>query len=364
MIAVSGIDPLHDETMKSHEQNEKDYEAAMKENKDAVNLVSGDNTKKKNEKVKKSSELKKMHLSESLFEDMFDSDEVITESGFSATPNKDKLFDLMDDGMIGALDVATELIKYCSDDDIADVINNLGFEDLDESVKLSEADDFLDKVAKKVVGVHESLDEEKKTLNEDENELNSSNDIANTILDNYPKYIDVYDTKQNDEYTTIVFKVDGDWKHDHIAFKYWMDKNASELLDCDVKFGGEEQEANDDSDDYTALYTYYFVSNDISQEQPIDDEPADDELEDTEFIEEEPVEEPVNDESEDEQEFDDDSIVAESLKYKIAEEQLKRFNECKMPKDWSPYTYLENLVNKNHITEDQKTHLEETLLNK
>lgn len=52
----------------------------------------------------------------------------------------------------------------------------------------------------------------------------------------------------------------------------------------------------------------------------------------------------------------------ESLQYQIANEQLQRFNEGKMPKNWNPKTFVENLVKKGHITKAEATRLTESLL--
>lgn len=359
MIAISGMDPLHDEAMKSHEQNEKDYEAAMKENKDAVNLVSGDGTKKKNEKVKKSSGLKKMHLSESLFEDMFDS---LDGEELEESLGKD---DLKSDIYNALADV---VFKYRNNNNITqeDIeqaiewfeIHFFEDEDLDENLDLNEGADFLDKVAEKVVGsmsedLNEAFDEEEGDSSG--NFFQLAKDVASLIMKEYPKgNVDDYNIDDIDgQYFRIDFDIEGDWKHDHLAFKLWMDQNAEELTDCTVKYGGESEVDKSDSDFYEAIHTYYFI--------PKKDEKINEPEENVEMSDDTDV----SDEEVKEGSFDEDSIeLGESLKFNIAKEQLKRFNECKMPKDWSPYTYLENLVNRKHITEAQKTHLEETLLSK
>ena len=421
MRLESGRDPLHDEAIKHHEQNEKDYDKAMKENKDGVNLVNGDNTKKKDGKVK-SSQLKKMHLSEDLFVDMFEplqesldnpdlkqfKSEILKvvmntcvkylDSGLTRQDieeaveyAKSFIFDDEEDTLDESVDYdlynpdTWELNEALGKDDLrSDIYNALAdvmfkyrnnknitqtdveqaiewfiihFYDfgLDESVDLDEGEDFLDKVAKKVMG--ESL-EEKKTLNE-ENDFQSGYDIANIIQQNYPKGVDIYNVVDDGPYYTVEFEIDdGDWKHEHLAFKYWMEQNAAELTDCDVKFGGSETLGDSDSDTYSATHTYYFIPN-----EPYDEEPSD--IEDSEEQDVEDNNDEMSDvpESGDEIGFDDDSIeMEESLKFNVAREQLKRFNENKMPSNWSPQVYLERLVKRNHITESQKKLLEETYL--
>ena len=42
-----------------------------------------------------------------------------------------------------------------------------------------------------------------------------------------------------------------------------------------------------------------------------------------------------------------------SIKMDIAREQLKRFKEGKMPKDWQPKDYLNDLVKKSHLTREE-----------
>lgn len=401
MVIVSGTDPLRDEAMKSHEENEKAYEEAMKENKEAIDLVSGDETKKKDGKVK-SSELKKMHLSESLFEDLFDEDEY--EENHSDEELINKVCDILNGGFTTIPDQAEEIINLVRDwdqdvfneskqvnedaDDSLDwhkiyvifnylislyfpdttaIENNINdlyekhkgeaawdeayaryretYENEDffhetQHLEKDAGDDFLNK---QILNVNEDLE-----LNE-ENDVKSAYDIANDIIEEYPKDVDIYNhtpTGSTDDYYKIEFLVDGDWKHDHLAFKYWMNNNAAEISGCEVKYGGETPiEENDDDDVYKAVHTYFFIPEKQEIQEPEIKEPQQEEEENME-----------------ETDFDDDSTVTESLKFQIAKEQLKRFNEGKMPKDWSPNKYLEKLVKRNHLTEEQKGVLSEAFL--
>lgn len=59
----------------------------------------------------------------------------------------------------------------------------------------------------------------------------------------------------------------------------------------------------------------------------------------------------------------DGNLMTESVKFDIAKEQIKRFKEGKMPKDWSPEHYIKELIKKNHLTkeEGQKLLSESTL---
>lgn len=386
MVIVSGTDPLRDEAMKNHEENEKAYEEAMKENKEAIDLVSGDETKKKDGKVK-SPELKKMHLSESLFEDYgFDDFEEKNSEEDDSTENPF----MKDEKAWGKIEKHLEedannrsdwrkvygIFNYIVDiyfPDSTAIENNVydiykihkgeaawdeawsrwvddpetdGLHEnfFHEAQHLEEdaGDDFLDKINKQILNVNEDLE-----LNE-ENDVKSAYDIANDIIEEYPKDVDIYNhtpTGSTDDYYKIEFLVDGDWKHDHLAFKYWMNNNAAEISGCEVKYGGETPIEESDDDVYKAVHTYFFIPEKQEIQEPEIEEPQQEEEENMEEIG-----------------FDDDSIVAESLKFQIAKEQLKRFNEGKMPKDWSPNKYLENLVKRNHLTEEQKNVLTEAFL--
>jgi len=425
MVIVSGTDPLRDEAMKNHEENEKAYEEAMKENKEAIDLVSGDETKKKDGKVK-SSELKKMHLSESLFEDLFDEDEYDTDQ---PRKNSKWLYKLAESGEFAPIDLIGMMLNYFSDEEIGKFIkyNELDeiFGNLNESKQVNEENaDFF----------HETqhLEEDagddffKKNLNvNEENDVKSAYDIANDIIEKYPKDVDIYNhtpTGSTDDYYKIEFLVDGDWKHDHLAFKYWMNNNAAEISGCEVKYGGETPIEENDDDVYKAVHTYFFIPNETSVDNiddTMDDAMAQDQSdvetekqsgEEIGFDEDSIVSESLKEDwaeelddladkvsafmSKNEKNYDKvvkymdqlgykdtnvgdvdasvlkkivkkfklDESITESLKFQIAKEQLKRFNEGKMPKDWSPNKYLENLVKRNHLTEEQKSILSEAFL--
>lgn len=61
--------------------------------------------------------------------------------------------------------------------------------------------------------------------------------------------------------------------------------------------------------------------------------------------------------------FKNTEITNESLPVKIAKEQLKRFNEGKMPEGWTAGAYITKLYEKKHITEEEKDDLKEWFLN-
>lgn len=49
----------------------------------------------------------------------------------------------------------------------------------------------------------------------------------------------------------------------------------------------------------------------------------------------------------------DGDLMTESVKFDIAKEQIKRFKEGKMPKDWTPKAYVQDLIKRNHITKEE-----------
>lgn len=455
MIVVSGSDPLHDEAIKQHDENEKDYESAMKENKEAVDLVSGDNTKKKNEKTKKNKQLKKMHLSEALFEDWFEEDfwnpgkefnnfmDIIDEDGMYdawnsmnqderdglcdkvamtyinryGKPSQEFFDDLEDNNFHSEYRAFQRIMNESFDSDVS-MIENIIYDNTDKSPRevaeliqnamdgrevnesansksLTEdaGDAFLDRIAKKVVStMSEDLNEEEELnevfseppqseLNNDEKEWGSFipdgegeeeatvklfNKVEETINKNFPKNtsVEVYnhETLGPSNYLQVDFLVNGDWKHEHLAFNYWMKNEAPELLDCDIKYGGEDTDIEEDngSDSYSSVHTFFFIPKEESvqpKEEPEDLGTPEEDMGETEDIGD--MEEIGNADLEP---VDDDMLVAESLKFDIAKEQLKRFNEGKMPSNWSPRIYLENLAKRKHITREQKNILSEAFL--
>lgn len=75
---------------------------------------------------------------------------------------------------------------------------------------------------------------------------------------------DVYDYDTAPMGTSrIDFQVEGDWKHDHWAFKdliqEWADKNDRKIFKIDSREVGES-----DSDDYTAIYSVYIAKDEES----------------------------------------------------------------------------------------------------
>lgn len=164
------------------------------------------------------------------------------------------------------------------------------------------------------------------------------------ILDNYPKNsVKLHSVdKTSDGKIKCEFEVFGDEKQDHLAFNYWMQNQANDFIDMIIKFDGKEDIENsiDDDGNFGAIYTYYFEPE-TEEINAIENDSEDLENDDEEMVE-----------------FDGN----ESLKFNIAKEQVKRYNEGKMPENWEPKVYLTNLVTNNHISEEQKHVIEEAFL--
>lgn len=66
---------------------------------------------------------------------------VISES-YNPRANTDLLLQAMEDGLIGAEDVAVELAKYMSDDDVGEVIKNLGLLEDDDVFSATDVTEY------------------------------------------------------------------------------------------------------------------------------------------------------------------------------------------------------------------------------
>ncbi len=313
----AAVDVPFKEAQKDHDERIKEAEEAFEANKEAIDLVSGDNTKEKDGKVK-SDTLKKMHLSESLFDNDFNvADDFIQEFCRAV---EEVCIEYQGLGLSKEdIELAFErFMDTTVEDVIVECANTENLEECDQEP------------------FQESL---KKSLNEDM----VDEDPQETILLKYPRYLDLYSVEDVPEGKRVDFEIDGDWKHDHLAFVYWMKKNAEDLLGYPVKYVGETPIDDSEDDTYKSIHTYIFPYKDMTGEPDVE--------------EEQPVDEPTQDE---ETEFDGQ----ESLKFHIAKEQLKRYNEGKMPSDWNPQVYLENLTKRNHISTKQKQILSEAFLTK
>ena len=450
MIITNMNDPLHDAAIKDSEEKKKQYDDAMKANKEGLKAIDELNKLENTGKKIKSSELKKMHLSESAFMDIDveeeDIDECVEEvDSFVESLNKSKLSyvypkkvsrvveqisniiptkmrmseSLKDEDPKAFSDFQNELYNAITEvfydfvvkkevrpteSDLRSVIDwmvdhqffeepdpesylddpavlgesfsrslkesaenayealisvlNLD-EELVESVSIVEDDSYIDSINDKIFDdsdldwLDESL--KKKSLNESFS-YKDLHEIANKVINEYPGKLDIYNMQADDKpYATIKFLIEnGDWKHDHLAFRFWMDQHAEELTNCIVKFGGEEVIDDSQDDTYSATHEFFFIPNEDKSDEEIED------VDDTEV----PDDIETQDDSLEELDIDEEEPVSESIKFNIAKEQLKRYNEGKMPRNWNADRYLERLVKKHHITSKEKAILKEAFLKK
>ena len=328
-------DPVFVGANEEHDENKKKYEDAMEENKDAAE----DTIPEEGETGKevKSAALKAMHLSEELFEDLS--------------------FDAYDDFNHEVYNAIADVCYKFSD-------KGLSKKDIEAALEWFEThfeeDDFEFETKEEEEIVEESLDSDA------QRQLNS--DVYNAFGDLAFKYyqkempLDKEDFKKAfDSFMFRFFKesdeaqakgylwseeeqgwidpsleeslnesfvaewwgqVDGDTPQE-VAERYNLKvkpikKNLDEIL---YKFEGKLEDFSKAMDDG------YFYALTVQQDAGHSE--------------------------------DIDSLLYESIQTKIAKEQIKRFTEGKMPKDWSVEKFLEKLTEKKHINNREATMLRE-----
>ncbi len=328
-------DPVFVGANEEHDENKKKYEDAMEENKDAAE----DTIPEEGETGKevKSAALKAMHLSEELFEDLS--------------------FDAYDDFNHEVYNAIADVCYKFSD-------RGLSKKDIEAALEWFEThfedDDFEFETKEEEEIVEESLDSDA------QRQLNS--DVYNAFGDLAFKYyqkempLDKEDFKKAfDSFMFRFFKesdeaqakgylwseeeqgwidpsleeslnesfvaewwgqVDGDTPQE-VAERYNLKvkpikKNLDEIL---YKFEGKLEDFSKAMDDG------YFYALTVQQDAGHSE--------------------------------DIDSLLYESIQTKIAKEQIKRFTEGKMPKDWSVEKFLEKLTEKKHINNREATMLRE-----
>lgn len=328
-------DPVFVGANEEHDENKKKYEDAMEENKDAAE----DTIPEEGETGKevKSAALKAMHLSEELFEDLsFDAYDDFNHEVYNAIA--DVCYKFSDKGL-SKKDIEAALEWF-----------ETHFEDDDFEFETKEEEEI----------VEESLDSDA------QRQLNS--DVYNAFGDLAFKYyqkempLDKEDFKKAfDSFMFRFFKesdeaqakgylwseeeqgwidpsleeslnesfvaewwgqVDGDTPQE-VAERYNLKvkpikKNLDEIL---YKFEGKLEDFSKAMDDG------YFYALTVQQDAGHSE--------------------------------DIDSLLYESIQTKIAKEQIKRFTEGKMPKDWSVEKFLEKLTEKKHINNREATMLRE-----
>lgn len=328
-------DPVFVGANEEHDENKKKYEDAMEENKDAAE----DTIPEEGETGKevKSAALKAMHLSEELFEDLS--------------------FDAYDDFNHEVYNAIADVCYKFSD-------KGLSKKDIEAALEWFEThfeeDDFEFETKEEEEIVEESLDSDA------QRQLNS--DVYNAFGDLAFKYyqkempLDKEDFKKAfDSFMFRFFKesdeaqakgylwseeeqgwidpsleeslnesfvaewwgqVDGDTPQE-VAERYNLKvkpikKNLDEIL---YKFEGKLEDFSKAMDDG------YFYALTVQQDAGHSE--------------------------------DIDSLLYESIQTKIAKEQIKRFTEGKMPKDWSVEKFLKKLTEKKHINNREATMLRE-----
>ena len=371
-------DPVFVGANEEHDDNKKKYEDAMKENeKTALETVP-----KEEETGKKitSKSLKSMHLSEDLFSDYS-----------SARPGTTKALSLLDDGIADAEGMLDELLRYLPDEEVKEFIdyyaeNFLGIfedEEISESIKIKEdlstdfaqwcADNLSEYIMTEFVDLknseirqvlklvlnhfsgsdfEESLKNIKESLSSSGEQFDFNSAIYNAIANVFFEYDkkglqpdkndleyalewfdlhfwDVY-PDDFDESLTECF----DWKYDRGSA-------AEDMTSYSCVVSGPRGERHchviDDHDGNISAKVYE------NGKQILDKSGFSSIKEARKFIETVKM----------------DESLTESLQYSIAKEQIKRFVEGKMPKNWTVDSYLNRITEKKHISKKEAKQLRE-----
>ena len=269
MIVLGRIDPNYEDAVKDSEEKKKQYDDAMKSNKDGLKIIDDLNKLENTGEKISSPDLKKMHLSESLFEDLFEDQG----DGQSDDDLVERVCDILDSGF-SAQDQAREII------DLVRYWDQAGDNRFLESYQLNEdiIDSLIDDINKDIVGdVDVSLGEDFESIpfriiNTVEEKYGMTmeefdklaNDIANEVVDEYPeKYarVDIYDIEANTNgLIAIDFVINnGDWKWDHERFKDWMNEFAENHPEFKIKYVYSENIGESGRDVSDQIHRYYFT---------------------------------------------------------------------------------------------------------
>ena len=328
-------DPVFVGANEEHDENKKKYEDAMEENKD----IAEDTIPEEGETGKevKSAALKAMHLSEELFEDLS--------------------FDAYDDFNHEIYNAIADVCYKFSD-------RGLSKKDIEAALEWFEThfedDDFEFETKEEEEIVEESLDSDaQQQLNSDV--YNAFGDLAFKYYqkeipldkDDFKKAFDSFMSRffrESDEAQAKGYlwsEEEQDWidpsleesLNESFVAEWWgqvdedtpqdvaerynlkvkpIKKNLDEIL---YKFEGKLEDFSKAMDDG------YFYSLTVQQDAGHSD--------------------------------DINSLLYESIQTKIAKEQIKRFTEGKMPKNWNVNSYLNKLVESKHITKKEAKSLKE-----
>jgi len=328
-------DPVFVGANEEHDENKKKYEDAMEENKDAAE----DTIPEEGETGKevKSAALKAMHLSEELFEDLsFDAYDDFNHEVYNAIA--DVCYKFSDKGLSKKdIEAALEWFETHFEDDDFEFETKEEEEIVEESLDSdaqrqlnSDVYNAFGDLAFKYYQKEMPLDKEdfKKAFDSFMFRFFKESDEAQAKgylwSEEEQDWIDPsLEESLNESFVAEWWgQVDGDTPQE-IAERYNLKvkpikKNLDEIL---YKFEGKLEDFSKAMDDG------YFYALTVQQDAGHSE--------------------------------DIDSLLYESIQTKIAKEQIKKFTEGKMPKDWSVEKFLEKLTEKKHINNREATMLRE-----
>lgn len=331
-----------------HDENMKRAEEAMKENK----KMAEETIPKEGETGKKvtNSDLKKMHLSESLFEEV----QFETSDYEALIKTLDKTIKFLKEGPGKAQKFANILDKVINGVKKAyPHVKNLI--DADTTLTTEEINSLTEKYH-----FYEEFEDEEMAIEAESDKLTAAAENAiNNIESEEDEVIEEAVTKQ--DIRAFAKKALADFE-----------KKAARIGES---LEGEEKEKAEALTETTKQDIRDFAAKAL----------ADYEKKAARILGEEVEEEPIEEEmdididGEDDEELEEalpvaavaagvvadkvlDRVMGESIQFDIAKEQLKKFNEGKMNKDWDPNKYLEGLVNNNHITKEESNTLKEAFI--
>lgn len=398
-------DPVFVGANKEHDENKKKYEDAMEENKKAAEDTipdEGDTGKKV-----KSKSLKAMHLSEHLFEDIASSikeevEEFLTELTGELEDNlamrvaskvdgyepgwceavigdhpiieerlrraQDNYVDALIDMLFAEKDSLTEDLSFDNYDDfnhevynaISDVCfhfkdKNLSKKDIEAAIEWFETHFFEDEDFE--------LDIEEENIEESFNKKNLKEDFNKKLwVDWYRLFTIIVDKYLPDE-DLISDKVDALYKLFEFepgmkeAYKRWNDSPIDESLN--ESFVAEWWGQVDGDTPQTVAKAYNLSVKPIKRKQDEVLYKFEGNLKDFSKALDDGYFYSLIVQQDAGHSKDVDSLLYESIQSKIAKEQIKRFTEGKMPKNWNVNSYLKKLVESKHITKKEAKSLKE-----
>ena len=161
-------------------------------------------------------------------------------------------------------------------EDLLEELSYIDIEDEDEAnYWLDELYDLMDNTDV-FLGIDESLNEEYAYR-----DMDSLYGLDKEIEDylnqnNFHGFIDLYDINPNDEpVPSITYHIDGDWKHEHLRFKYLVKEflNSKGIVHMIT-----DREYPSDSDSYEADYTIHLMKHEDDIDESLNEELSDEEI--------------------------------------------------------------------------------------